>query len=209
MVRPKNFKRGQVIVYQGEASNRVHIIKKGAVRVSTVLSNGNEVTIAIFGPGDFFPVSIAFNQTIMSLFDYQALTDIELDITSSDDFLKDLQQDEKALSDAARRYVGALMHINALVQVSASERLVHTLRYLQARFGVRTNNIYTKINIKLTQQDLAQLANLSRETTSIELKKLKENGAVVERAKFYSVNEKLLSKLADQEIWSQITLKTE
>ncbi len=208
MVRLKAFKRGQVIVYQGEASARVHIIRKGAVRVSTVLSNGNEVNIAIFGPGDYFPVSVAFNQTVMSLFDYQALTDIELEITNSEDFIKLLKNDNKALGDAARRYVGALMHINAIVQVSASEKLAHTLRYLQGRFGVKTNNIFTKINIKLTQQDLASLANLSRETTSIELKKLKDSGVVVERAKYYSVNTKMLSKMVDQQVWGNLTLQS-
>ena len=210
MGRPKTFKRGQIIVYQGEATTRVHIIKKGAVRVSSVLSNGNEINIAIFGPGDYFPVSVAFSQTVMSLFDYQALTDIDLEITDSEDFINNhLSKDPNVLADSARRYVGALMHINALVQVTATEKLAHTLRYLHARFGEKTNNMFTKINIKLTQQDLAQLANLSRETTSIELKKLKESGVVVERAKYYSVNDKMLSKMADQDIWSQITLKTE
>ena len=55
MVRPKVIRKEQVVVYQGEASFGVHVVRKGMVRAYSILASGNEVNVAIFGSGDFFP----------------------------------------------------------------------------------------------------------------------------------------------------------
>jgi CRP-like cAMP-binding protein len=75
------------------------------------------------------------------------------------------------------------------------------LRYLALRFGTPlVGKAYTRIQLKLTQQDLANLCNMSRETTNIELGKLKEKKIVSEKAKLYSIDMIELNKFINDEI---------
>lgn len=109
----------------------------------------------------------------------------------------------------ATRYVGALLHVSALAQQTASLKLAHTLRYLAVRFGEKlVMGSRSKITIKLTQHDLASLSNLSRETVSIELTKLKDKDIIAVKTKYYYVNlAKLVNAMISQES-TPITLQT-
>lgn len=209
MGRIKKVKKGQIVLYQGEVAQWIYLIKKGIIKATSILSNGNEINVALFGAGDCFPVGVALDQSMVAMFDYEALTDTELEVYDADDFRKNHLNNTDELARVARCYIGALMHINALVQVSAKERILYVLRYLVSRFGVETNKIYSRIDIKLTQQDLARLANLSRETTSIELNKLKSKDVLVERAKYYSVNLQSLNKMIGDEALEKIKLTSQ
>ena len=60
--------------------------------------------------------------------------------------------------------------------------------------------------MKLTQQDLANLCTMSRETVSIELAKLKAKKAVLEKSKLYTVNLPLLTQLLGDDNLTDVTL---
>lgn len=194
-------KKGQIIFYQGEAALQLHHVHKGLVRAYSILPGGNEVNIALFGPGNFFPAEAVHDAAPATLFYYEAMTDCQLELISPADFTERQAADPAAAAATARHYVGALLHINAMGQSSAYHKLGHTLRYLAMRFGQKlTGPGFIRIVPKLTQQDLANLCGISRETASVELGKLKASGAVTEKAKQYSVHMPSLNKLMGDNI---------
>lgn len=208
MIREKVIRKEQIILYQGEAVFGVHVIKKGMVRAYTILGNGNEVNVAIYGPGDYFPIETAYETSPATLFYYEALTDCTVTIESNEDFQQKRLTDVETIKGDSRRYVGALLHVNALGQATAYDKLGHTLRYLAMRFGIETSGKgYLRIDLKLTQQDLANLCTMSRETVSIELAKLKSEQVVMEKAKLYTVNLPRLNKVLGDEDASDVRLK--
>jgi len=78
---------------------------------------------------------------------------------------------------------------------------------LAMRFGEPLSGKgFYRIVVKLTQQDLANLCTMSRETVSIELSKLKNQRAVIEKEKFYTVNIPLLNKIMGDESASDVQL---
>ena len=81
------------------------------------------------------------------------------------------------------------------------------MRYLALRFGQQLNGqVYTRIPIKLTQQDIASLCNMSRETTNIEVAKLKHHNTLIEKNKQYSVHMGLLNKLIGDDLPTDLQL---
>lgn len=196
-------KKKQTILYQGEAVARVYQIKKGVIKAYSSFDNGSEAIIAMYGPGDFFPSSHDSETSSVSLFCYATMSDSVVEVCGLDEFAEKTKTYNQ--KDFSRKYLGALLHINALVQITAHEKLLHTLRYLALRFGTPlSGGVYTRINIKLTQQDIAELCNMSRETTNIELSKLKSKDVFTEKAKMYSVNLKLLNKHIGDDIGNDI-----
>jgi len=165
------------------------------VRAYTILENGTEVIVALYGSGDFFPSSTA-SGAAFSVFYYETMTAVQVEAYSIDEFTGVKERMFAEQPDYwSHRYLGALLHINALAQVTASKKLAYTLQYLSIRFGTElTGGILTRIDLKLTQQDIAALCGLSRETVNIELNVLKSSGVVSEKSKSYSVNLKALIK---------------
>ena len=203
----RKVRKKQVLLYPGEASVSIYVVRKGIVRAYTLLNNGGEVIIALFGPGDFFPINFDQSKAPVSLFYYETMDEVTIETFTVAEFMsykQDLTTDDE---DSARRYLTSLLHINALVQMTSLERLCHTLRYLGLRFGTPlVGKMYSRIDVKLTQQDLANLCNMSRETTNIELGKLKNRKIVTENAKIYSVNMRELNKFIDDEIDENLSI---
>lgn len=194
-------RRGQVVLYQGEVSPYIFAIKSGVVRAYTIVDGGNEVIIAMFGPGDHFPEQTNLDELPAAMFYYDMMSDGELTLLTQREYS---QQQAKSSTEHVRsqqRYLGALLHINALAQPTARGRIVHVIRYLALRFGVpASGKSFTRINLKLTQQDLAQICNLSRETVNHEIKYLKDRTILTVRQKNYTVNIRALMKLIDDDI---------
>lgn len=208
MSTTRQIRAKHTILYQGEVPPHVYHVKSGLVRAYTIHENGEEATIAFFGPEDFFPIGPMFEIIPVTLFYYEAFTECTIETYLSSEVTSLLEAkplDE--LSRFAKLYVGALLHVNALAQTTAFSKVIHILRYLAVRFGEKLpDGRHYKISVKLTQQDIAQLCNLSRETTSTELNKLKRNMYVAERGKHYVVDLAQLGALVGEEHTNELSL---
>lgn len=199
-MRDRVIKKGQIMYYPGETPSGVNEIKSGVMRAYSILTNGSEVNVALHGKGDYFPIETAYDISPVAVFYYEALTNCKVENQSLEDFQAQRRQDPDTPFIDSRRYVGALMHVSAMGQATAYEKLGHTLRYLGMRFGkLLADERFVRINMKLTQQDLANLCALARETVNIELLKLKDTGLVIEKNKVYAVNLSGLNTLLGEE----------
>ena len=207
MTRVRKVRKGQIILYQGEATSSVFVIKQGVVRAYSILSSGNEVNVALFGNDDYFPVGVVFGHLPVAIFYYEAMTDVELEVAAADEKASLLAHDPVEFERMTRRYMGALLHIQALGQDNASAKLAHTLRYLALRFGAPEDpEGFRLLTLDLTQSDLARLANISRETVSHELAALKVQRAVAQTGKRYNVHINRLNRLTGDELQPEISL---
>lgn len=204
----RNIRANQTIFYQGEATVRVHRVVNGLVRAYVIHDDGEEATVAYFGPGDVFPLTAAYDISAATLFYYETVTDTTVDVMTLAELHDYIDRSYKREIDRfATRYVGALLHVSALTQPTAKMKLAHTLRYLAIRFGEKTAiGKRIKITIKLTQHDLAKLCNLSRETVSIELGTLKREEVIIVKEKFYFVHITKLNHFINEDSTAPIRL---
>ncbi len=209
MVLQRTLRANQIVFYQGEVALQTFRIHSGLVRAYIIHDNGEEATIAYFGPQDIFPIASSFEIAPVTLFYYETVVETVVDVMSRQDFKAFvLQHAPEELQRFANRYVASLLHISSLTQTSARTKLIHTLRYLAIRFGERgIDGERIKIPIKLTQQDIARLCNASRETMSIELGKLKQEKALLSKEKYYIVHLRRLNALISDEKITEINLR--
>lgn len=191
----RQFKKSQIVLYQGEASSQSFRIKKGLVRAYIIHENGEEATVALFASGDIFPIGTPFSIAHVALFYYETVLDSLCESYEARELIDLLERDARQqLHRFAKRYTGALLHIASLAQNSAYNKVAHILRYLAIRFGERLpDGHHYKISLRMTQQDIAKLCNISRETASIQLGILRSHGIVSERGKHYIVHMDKLS----------------
>jgi CRP-like cAMP-binding protein len=204
----KEFKKSQTVFYQGEAPTCSYRISKGLVRAYIIHENGEEATIAFFGPGDIFPIAYPFSIAPVAMFYYETVVDTVCETFRDNELMDELVQDAREeLRRFAKRYAGALLHVASLAQNSAYDKVAHTLQYLAIRFGeLLPDGRHYKISLRLTQHDIAKLCNISRETASIELGVLKSRDIISERNKHYIVHMDKLSAAAGDDVTTPIDL---
>jgi CRP/FNR family transcriptional regulator len=96
------------------------------------------------------------------------------------------------------------MRINALGESKAADKVLHTIHYLALRFGRDLKTDLVEIPLPITQQDVANFTGLTRETVSVELKKLASEMIIFSRNRNYVVLTDRLNKLLDDEYEHQL-----
>lgn len=201
--RVKRFKKGEIILCQGERPDCAYAVKSGIIKTYNLTLQGEEKPIGFDIVNEIFPIGWVFRKVERVQYYYEAFTDCEvycIPVTDYLDYLKANPGDMMATLDfLVSRYMGNQMRINALEQSKASSKVINTLHFLCLRYGSELKKDTIKIKIPLTQQDLANFIGLTRETTGIELKKLQKQSVLTSRKQSFVVRTDKLNDLLDED----------
>jgi len=206
----RQFAKKRTILFQGEVPQSVMVVQSGLVKVYGITTSGDQRTVTLLSAGDIFPVECLFNKSRVSLYYYEALTDcimlslpkaVFLDALQSNSALKD-----QIFESYMAHYTSATMHIYALEHSHAQEKVVYILQYLVARFGEKQPNGFTKIALRLSHQDIAEMVGLTRETTAVELHRLKDKKLIEYQRFAYYVNVPLLVKATGSDEFENVAV---
>ncbi len=182
------FKRKDILFHSHDKPSGVYYLKTGFVRNYAISLTGEEFTQIIFKERDFFPLSWAMNNT-KNVHTYEAMTDVEVWKAPRLDFQQYVRNHPDTLFELTKRIIvrlkGIQQRIEELAFGNANHKVASILLICADRFGVKTSK-GIEIQVPLTHRDIATLVGLTRETVSIEMNKLKKQGA------FSSQNGKLL-----------------
>lgn len=192
----RQFAKKRTVLFQGEIPNSVMVLQSGLVKVYGITTGGDQRTVTLLSAGDIFPVECVFDKSRVSLYYYEALTDCSVLSLPKAEFLSAIDKDaalkNQIFHSYMAHYTSATMHIYALEHSHAQEKLVYILQYLVARFGEKQANGLTKISLRLSHQDIAEMVGLTRETTAVELHRLKDKKLIDYQRFAYYVNVPLL-----------------
>lgn len=195
----KKFKKGDLLLDQNEAPKRAFAVKKGVVRTYNLTEAGEEKSLGFKVALDIFPFYWIFSQADRALFFYQAHTDVEAYILSREELVREIERNPRLASRVIANQAGASINselqIEALEQSRASLKVLYTLRHLALMHGATLKNNLTKISIPFTQQELANFIGLTRETTALELNRLRRMGVVAWDALHYFVDPRKMNEL--------------
>jgi CRP/FNR family cyclic AMP-dependent transcriptional regulator len=187
----KHFDQNEILIYQDEKPQKLFAIRSGFVKVHTIAPNGADQIVWLAKKYDFIPLDFLFGKNETSPFFYTAFTNVDVFAVDRNTFLDFVKNDNEALmgiSEAlAIKYSELLMHLNAVQQSKATNKVLDTLNFLASRFASDEKKGHYEVSLPLTHQDVASLAGLTRETTSIELRRLKDKGLIDYTSKSFTV----------------------
>ncbi len=206
----RKLKKGWPILYQGEVPRSAFVIKKGMVKVYDISANGEEKVVSFGAEGGLVPTPWIFDKSPVSLYYYDAFTDCEI-YTVPRNLLRDkLMSSEELLKYSldiyVSLYVGTAMHVYALEQTKASDKLLRILQYLAMRFGKEVKPGIFRIDMRLTHQDLAHMIGMTRETTAVELGKLRKSKAISYSNQRYLLNMSKLQQILGEDEFKALTI---
>jgi CRP-like cAMP-binding protein len=176
------FEKKQTILSPGEAINSIYIIISGFAKVSIIDRLGNEQVLWIAGRSDIVPTELFFQKTVKPAFLYSSLSQVKAYKVGKADFLSYAETAPMVMREIAygmSNHYDDLMHrLSSITQASAREKLVYVLYNMAVRFSASDKVDLLELGLVLTHQDFASLIHATRETASIELKKLKDEGYI-------------------------------
>lgn len=179
-LKERRLEKGETFFQKGAPGESLCIIKKGRVKISLSSSSGDEVILAIFSEADFFGEMALLDGKPRSA-DATALEPVELLLLSRQDFISFLSANSNAmlavlqsLSQRLRR-TDDLLHDTCFLHVSG--RFAKKLVELAVTHGRQVGDT-VRIDLGLTQKDMASMVGATRESINKELRILREKGLV-------------------------------
>jgi CRP-like cAMP-binding protein len=102
--------------------------------------------------------------------------------------------------------MGLTMKIEALEKPHAKMKLLYTIRYLCMLYGTNRWNGFVKIEVPLTQQVLADMTGLTRETTNMEINSFRKQKIITSFQKYYTVDTTKINENIDNDYESEKSL---
>jgi CRP/FNR family cyclic AMP-dependent transcriptional regulator len=176
----REVKKGDALYLQGSDDDNFYILKKGAVKITKLTPRGNEIILDIVAGGTIFGEMAVIDPRER---DESAvvLEDGLLCIMKKADFDR-LIQIVPGLSVRMTKMIGLKRwkienKLLDLLQRTVEQRLAKTFLNLLDDFGVPQGNGFL-LKIKLTHKDYADLIASTRETVTVALNKMKNEGMI-------------------------------
>lgn len=194
------YKKGETILRPDEEPRGVFYLIKGYTRIYSLSKNSQELTLIIFKPEDFFPLIWAINNTPNTYY-VEALTPVELWQAPREEFIEFIKNHNDVFFELTSRILtrlgGILTRMEYVMFGNAQNKIISIILICAERFGEkREEGIFIKV--PLTHQDLAKLIGVSRETVSIEMKKLQRRGLIDYKTKHIFVKD--IEKLKEESV---------
>jgi len=173
----RRFKRGEVLVEQGQKSDALFILLTGRARVMSSDSRGREVILATLSQGDYLgEMSIIDNQPHSATVRAEVQTDVLM--LGRTEFARCLTENASmslvVMRGLVKRLRQADRKIESLALLDVYGRVAHAL----LDFAVPDAQGQLLIKDKISRQDLAKMVGASREMVSRVMKDLEERGFI-------------------------------
>lgn len=182
---PRRFAADQIIFREGDASDTCYIVRSGHARAVREHADGRTITLAHFGPGDFFGELAMFDSERRSA-TLESLDQLEAVAITGDDMRRLLREHPdismKLVMALGRRLREANERLSRQSFQTVQSRVATVLSQLvtRARDETPTNGAEGDVLLVITQSDIAQLAGSSRESASRFLAVLERAGVVTQ-----------------------------
>jgi len=195
----RQFRKGQILIYEGDPVENIYLLASGYVKVFNILASGDQRTIIIYKPGEVFPLASFLSGEGVARYFYECLTDVQVRSRPQAQFQElirdNLEIGEELIAYAYKMSQQFVERIETLTARSARSKVLSLLNYLAKKTGEATDFGQVKLGVPLTTQEIADMCGLTRETATLQLLRLKEEGVVAGRRNL-TVDTRKLKKLS-------------
>ena len=182
LFRKKTYEKEQIVLYEEDTSNYMYLIYSGKVRVVKLNDDGKEQIITIHKKNDFFgEMSLLDGKTSPATI--IAHEESVIGLLHKDDFEEHLLKNEGIrrkiieLLCARLRDSWEMIKILSFNAENAQDRVISLLDRLGELYEVRDDRGVI-IDVKMTHQQMASYASVTRETMSRVLRTLEKSGMI-------------------------------
>jgi len=168
LVTVKRFGKHQTIFREGDPGQTFYLVLSGSVAIVRIGVDGRETILSILKERDFFGEMSIFDTAVRAA-GVRTLTDVVVGVVEREDFLALIDRSPRICRLLVIALSERLRAANKLISATSSQdirsRLASLLLNLMQNFGESTA-LGTKISLRLTNQEMANMIATTRETVN-------------------------------------------
>ena len=176
----RRFQQGETIFQQGDSGHMLYLIESGLVRIYVQSEQGQEMSVNVFGPGDLFGELSVIDEEPRSA-SVVAMEDTIVHLLSRERFREHMRRSPQLALDFLKalsvRVRYSTQQVGNLTLLDISGRLARKLLELAQLHGVVEPD-GVRIDLALTQSDLASLVGTTRESVNKAMGAFRRQGLV-------------------------------
>src|SRR5579875_1733109 len=180
-VAERSFQRGELIFSQGDRGDGLYILTAGHVSISRLNRDGDELTLAVCEPGDYFGELALFDGEPRSA-DAQALDRCEALFLARSTFETFLRDHPDAMLSCLRVVVKELRRCTDIADeialLGVRGRLARRLVRLAEQGVIADKGTNASARLRITQQQLANMTGATRESVNKHLRAMADDGLI-------------------------------
>ena len=180
VIARRRYRRGDIIMQKEEPGHALFIVERGTVRIYVPSAQGNDLILAVLGPGDFFGDLSLLDGRPRSA-SASVSTDATLLMLERSDFIALLTQRPAAAMAVLEAVAGRLRETDEMASdlafLDVAGRLAKRLLDLASAHGVKRDG-GVLIDLAVTQEDLANMIGVTRESVNRNLSEFQTLGLI-------------------------------
>lgn len=176
----KNYKKGQIIFFEGDISDKLYVINKGKIKIFKYTREGKEQILYILSEGDFVG-DLSLLKKDEFKFNAEALEDANICVLTKDDFDGIIKESPEIAISILQVVYDRIVKLENLIQSLSTKdieaRIAGLLLSFIKDFGVRKGDII-ELELPLSREDIANYIGVTRETISRKLGSMQDQGVI-------------------------------
>src|SRR5229473_8612988 len=168
VAKKRAFRNGEVIFHRDDPGQVLYLIIDGKVKICLISPDGQEISLAVLGAGEYFGEFALYDGLPRST-DAVALEKVECYTLQRSDFHNAILKNPKiaiqVLEFLTKRLRNTDQMVEDLIFLDVYGRVAKKLLELAEAHGVKTDD-GIRIDVRLTQQELASMVGASRESVN-------------------------------------------
>jgi CRP/FNR family transcriptional regulator, cyclic AMP receptor protein len=200
----RTYSQGQIVIYDGDQPTYVAYVKSGAYKYYDIDRGGNEKIIYIGGAGGLFPMFYTFEAKPHVDAFYSTLCRSTFLMIPLTRFRETISESGDLSSSLLTWYAGEMDHmvmrLKSMEKSNAKQKVLEALLYLcNQKTVMRTIDAqWSRVIFPLSQQTLADLTGLTRETVNAAIRDIESLGVIrVPRKLMVEINHQNLVEAID------------
>jgi CRP/FNR family cyclic AMP-dependent transcriptional regulator len=169
IAKKRTFRSGEVIFHRDDPGQMLYIIKEGKVKICLISPDGQEISLVVFGKGEYFG-EFALLDGLPRSADAIAVEKVECYTLLRSDFHSVIMKNPKiaiqVMEVLCERLRKTDQQVEDLIVLDVYGRVAKKLLELAQTHGLKQEDGSILINMRLTQQDLAAMVGASRESVN-------------------------------------------
>ncbi len=189
------YKRKQIIYNEGNHPNRLFYVQKGKVKLYKSNDDGKDLTIGLYGPGEYFGFMPLFDNSIYKE-TAEAMEDSDIAVIPREEFDTLIKENSSVVKKFLQILAGNISEkenqLLGLAYNSLRKRVADSLLMLKRKFGEGRD----QFSIHISREDLANIAGTATESLIRTLSDFKAEKMIdIKDGHIILINEKKLASL--------------
>jgi CRP/FNR family transcriptional regulator len=190
--RTKHYTQGQLLFYAGDTIVENFIVESGIVKIFDIDNKGVEKVLQIVKPPAILPFSCVAPSSESVDWYYGALTDVEVYVFPPGELIRKItttpQLSAYIINSLVVDNYELMRRVDGMSKTDAKNKIINVLQFFSLHYAKREKQGWKRIEFPITHQLIADIAGITRESTTIQMGVLQKEKIVRTRRPYIEVN---------------------